>query len=280
MELLNSFMIHAFDTCFMFESFVLGTIQGIAEWLPVSSEGMIFLVKSNFFSSDEGILEIARLALFLHFGTFLAALVFFRKEVFSLIKDLFLWNKISKSKKSILLFFIISTLISGVLGLILLKVADNFGSKIEDYGKYITFFVGILLLITAWLQIKAKKGGVKTEYDLKTKDGILLGIAQGFAALPGLSRSGLTVASLMIRKFNPETAIKLSFLMSLPIVLAGNIILNLDSFKPNANNMVGLLASFIFGLITIKFLLKFAKKINFGWFIFGFAVLTILSALI
>jgi undecaprenyl-diphosphatase len=178
------------------------------------------------------------------------------------------------------MFFIISTLISGLLGIVLLKMADNFGERIENYGNYITFFVGILLLVTAWLQLKAKKGGIRTEYDLKIKDGIFLGIAQGFAALPGLSRSGLTVASLMIRKFNPESAIKLSFLMSLPIVLDGNIILNFDYFKFDANNMVGLLASFVFGLITIKYLLKIAKKVNFGWFIFGFAVLTILSALV
>jgi undecaprenyl-diphosphatase len=71
------------------ESFILGTIQGIAEWLPVSSEGLIFLVKSNFFNNNESILEIARLGLFLHFGTFLAALVFFQERSFLFNKKSF-----------------------------------------------------------------------------------------------------------------------------------------------------------------------------------------------
>lgn len=264
----------------MFESLILGIIQGIAEWLPVSSEGLIFLVKSNFFNNGETVSEIVQIALFLHFGTFLAALIYFRKEVFSLIKDLINWKKTNRKKREILKFFIISTLISGILGIIFLKTIDNFSSNIENFSNFITLIIGALLLITAFLQIRTKKGGAKTEYDLKLKDGFILGIAQGFAALPGLSRSGLTVASLMIRKFNSETAIKLSFLMSLPIVLAGNIILNLNMFRFDSINLIGLLASFIFGLLTINILLKIAKKINFGYFILGFAVLTALSVFI
>ena len=95
----------------------------------------------------------------------------------------------------------------------------------------------------------------------KTGDGVLLGVAQGLAALPGLSRSGLTVSVLLLRKFDGATALKLSFLVSLPIVLFGNLFLNLNDFAFSAEALVGLFFSFLFGILTIDLLLKAAKKI-------------------
>ncbi len=266
----------------MLESIILGTIQGIAEWLPVSSEGMIFLVKSNFFYNGESIKEIAGLALFLHFGTFLAALVYFRKDVWLLIKELFNYKKAKEKNKKVINFLIISTLISGILGYGLLTWVDSLGveENIEVFTKYINLIIGLFLLVTAYLLIKAKREGERTEGSLNKSDNIILGLTQTFASLPGLSRSGLTVSALLIRKFNSETAIKLSFLMSLPIVLAGNIILNFKEFSLNINSFFGLLFSFAFGLLTINILLKLAKKINFGYFVLIFGVLMIIASLL
>ena len=264
----------------MLEVIILGIVQGIAEWLPVSSEGMIFLIKTNFFGGGDFI-DIARLALFLHLGTFLAALVYFRKEVAVLLRSLINYNKAGENTKKILNFLIVSTLISGVLGLFLLKVFESMEAMIIDSTRFITLMIGVLLLITAFLQFKAKKGELeKDSSKIEKKDGIKLGIVQGFAALPGLSRSGLTVSALLLRKFNEETALKLSFLMSLPIVLGGNIILNLNNFSFNSSMLVGLVFSFVFGLITIDILLKFARKVNFTIFILMFAILTIFSVFI
>jgi undecaprenyl-diphosphatase len=273
----------------MLESIILGTIQGIAEWLPVSSEGMIFLVKSNFFYNGESIKEIAGLALFLHFGTFLAALVYFRKDVWVLFKELKMLlpkavrplserSDRSNANKKVLVFLIISTLISGVLGYGLLIWVNSLGAEnnVEVFTKYINLIIGVLLLITAYLLIKAKRGGERTDESLKISDGVILGLTQTFASLPGLSRSGLTVSALLLRKFNSESAIKLSFLMSLPIVLAGNIVLNLGEFSLSINSFLALLFSFAFGFLTINILLKVAKKINFGYFVLVFGVLMIL----
>lgn len=110
-------------------------------------------------------------------------------------------------------------------------------------------------------------------------ESLILGAAQGVAEwLPGLSRSGLTVAALLLRQFDDEVALKLSFLLSLPIVLAGNILLNSEYLYFNLSNLVALAASFIFGLLSIHWLLALARRINFGYFTLVFGLLVIASA--
>jgi len=259
----------------MLEGATLGVIQGIAEWLPVSSEGMIALVETNFFGkSDVG--GIVRLALFLHLGTFLAALIYLRREVKAILISLIRYRSSTPEERSILHFLIISTIFSGLLGITLLKGLEQFESQIEFSGRTLTALIGILLLVTAWLQLKKKDFGTRMAGDLNSKDSILLGLAQGLAVLPGLSRSGLTVSVLLLRKVDDENALKLSFLLSLPIVLAGNIILNLEMFTSISSAALwGLVLSFIFGLATIHILIKLARKINFGYFvgIFGFLMI-------
>jgi len=264
----------------MFESFILGTIQGVAEWLPISSEGMISLVRVNFFG-DNNLEDIIRIALFLHLGTFFSALIYFRKDVIKIIKDLFKYKVAKTEDKKLLNFLIVSTIISGTIGFILLKVILGLSESSDFSGRLITVIVGILLLLTAFLQLnKSARETNKSIGDLKFIDGVLLGIAQGFAVLPGLSRSGVTVATLLLRNFDDIQALRLSFLMSLPIVLGGNILLNMGTPIFSIENLVGLIFAFIFGLLTIHFLLKLAKKINFGYFVLIFGVLVVLSVFI
>ncbi|MFP4514482.1 MAG: undecaprenyl-diphosphate phosphatase [Parcubacteria group bacterium] len=264
----------------MIESLIIGAAQGIAEWLPVSSEGIIVLMKANFFASTETLSEAIHYSLFLHFGTFLAALVYFRKKVWILLKNLFNYKKASDENKKTLNFLILGTLVSGVLGIIFLEIIDKFTVDISAIAQVITIIIAVMLFITAYLQLRVKKGGYKDEKDLRYFDGIMIGVVQAFAALPGLSRSGLTVSALLMSKFNKQSALQLSFLLSLPLVLAGNIVLNLDKFSFNLNSLVALLASFVFGWLTIKYLLKLAQKINFGYFVLFFAIITLLAALI
>jgi len=270
----------------MAESIILGIVQGIAEWLPVSSEGLIFLIKANFFPGEESLTDILKLALFLHLGTFLAALVYFKKDVWLLLKALFNDKKADKKTKSILDFLIIATIISGLLGLLFIKVLDSVEIDVAQGSRAITLLVGLLLLVTAFLQFKVnyrKKTvscSVNEDADrskIKKRDGVILGIVQSLAVLPGLSRSGLTVSALLIRKFDESKALKLSFLMSLPIVLGGNIILAIDSFSLSLEMFVALVFSFVFGLITIDLLLRLARKVNFAIFVLIFAILTIAS---
>jgi undecaprenyl-diphosphatase len=257
---------------------ILGAIQGITEWLPVSSSGILTILNSNFFGVYN-ISELIHMALFLHFGTFLAALIYFRKDVFLLIKSLFNYKKSGKNTKKVLNFLLLSTLISGFIGLIILKVLTSFENYFEVTGKTITAFVAVLLLFTGFIQIKIKNFGLKKVDELKNRDGILLGFMQGLASLPGISRSGITISTLLLKKFDDTTTLRLSFLMSMPIVLFGNIFLNFLDFTQFVNfaSFIGLLSSFIFGLLTIHLLMKISKKINFGWFILIFAFIMLCS---
>jgi len=261
----------------MFEGIIFGIIQGIAEWLPVSSEGVIVLVKVNFFGGG-GLEDIVKFALFLHLGTALAAIVYFRKEVREVFKTLCNYKKATKENKKIFDFLFISTLISGLLGLFLLKIFADAENSLKLSSDVVNFTIGAFLIVTAFLQLKRKRGEHhRTSRELEKADGIALGVAQGFAALPGLSRSGLTVASLLFRKFDEEHALRLSFLMSIPIVLAGNVLLNIKEFSLTSENIFGFIFSFIFGIATIHLFLKLAKKVNFGYFLLIFGMLMMAS---
>lgn len=273
-ELISSY------TTGMLESIVLGIVQGIFEWLPVSSEGMIVLIKSNFFPGSS-LEEIVRFAFFLHIGTFFAALIYFREEVKKLFSTLIHFSDAGKEEKSVFKFILFTTLISGVLGMILLKLADNFQSEFEQNAKYINLTIGILLIITGFLQLKAKScsfGKTRNTKELSSADSLIIGIMQGFSSLPGLSRSGLTVVGLLFRKYSQENALRLSFLLSLPIVLLVNVVLNYkDIVSLNSEKILAVLTSFVFGLLTIHILLKIARKINFGYFVLLFAGFLIIS---
>ncbi|MCF7820655.1 MAG: undecaprenyl-diphosphate phosphatase [Candidatus Pacebacteria bacterium] len=264
----------------MIEALILGALQGIAEWLPVSSEGLIFIVKTNFFPGEETLTELVSYALFLHLGTFLAALIYFWKDVKKLLLALFKYKKATKEIQGTLKFLIISSVISGILGVLFLELLEIFDFNITDFSKWLTLVVALLLFITAFLQIKGGEGGHRGPAEVKNKDAFILGLVQSLAALPGLSRSGLTVSALLISNFKKQSALYLSFLMSLPIVLGGNIILNLNTIDLSLPAIVALATSFIFGLITIKALLALAKKINFGYFVLMFAVLTLIAVFI
>ena len=259
--------------------FILGIIQGISEWLPISSSAMISLVSSNFFQITDPSMLI-KSALFLHIGTFLAALVYFRKDVADLTKTAFKYKYSDEKNKKTLQFIAITTLITGIIGFIILEIITNYESSLELTGKTITLFIGILLLFTGIIQIKITQRGLKTEREIKNSDSALLGVSQGLATLPGISRSGITTSILLLRKFDDTTALRLSFLMSLPVVLGANIILNIKEFSLTSPAIYGLFSSFLLGLLTIHTLMKLSKKINFGWFVLIFAGLTLLSLLL
>lgn len=264
----------------MFAQFVLGAIQGIAEWLPVSSEGLIILVRTNIFPVEQSVADAIREALFLHMGTFFAALVYFRRDVARLLRAPFKGQGAMPGTKPLFLFLAISTLLSGAIGFSIAEGEQHaIAPAIGEYAGWINIGIGLMLVITGGLLLVAhRSAGIKRETrHLNWVDGVLLGVVQGFAAVPGLSRSGLTVSALLLRRVREEDALRISFLMSLPIVFAANIVFNLPLlFDIDAAHLVGLAASFVFGLLTIHILLRVAKRINFGKFVLAFGVLLLL----
>ena len=260
----------------MLYSFLLGAIQGVAEWLPVSSEGLIVFIETYFGGAE--LTEVIRLALFLHFGTFLAALVYFRREVWELLLGILNYGKANAEIRGLIRFYFVATLVSGGLGFGILKMIEGVEENFALAGRVVLIALGGLLLVTGGLQVLRKSSVGRESREVHLIDSVLVGLAQGFAVFPGLSRSGLTTAMLLLRNFKEETALKLSFILSMPIVLAGNILLNYDRFSFSSQNFAGLLAAFLFGIATIHVMLKVAERVRFGPFVMGFAGLVFLSA--
>lgn len=263
----------------MLENIVLGSLQGITEWLPISSEAVLVLGQT-FFGTEKSLEEMIMFSLFLHMGTFLAALIYFRRDVIHISKNLLRYRKADAHTKRIITFLVLATSVSGAIGILLYQLVLEAAEEVALTGKGITLAIGMLLLITAWLQLKKRNEPTRTEESLNPCDGALLGIAQGLAVLPGISRSGITVAALLLRGLDDTTSLRLSFLLSLPIVLAGNIFLNIKMFAFDAAAFMGLFFSFVFGILTIHYLLRIASRINFGYFILIFGVVTIASVFI
>ncbi len=263
----------------MIEQLVLGIIQGIAEWLPISSEGMIVLAETFLFgkSNLQGMIESA---LFLHLGSALATIVYFRKDIIQLFKGLSLRPQPLSTTMPLFKFLLGATLISGSLGLIFLKFITQTVNQHPSAIRFIVVILALCLLITALLQLKVKQKGHRASSQITWRDTWLLGIVQAFATLPGLSRSGLTVSFLLFQNFSADEAVRISFLMSIPIVLAGNLVLSMTHYVFQWQSLIGLAVAFLTSLVMIDLLIKAAKRMNFGWFILAMSLLVGLSALL
>lgn len=258
----------------LIEAVILGIVQGVTEWLPVSSEGVNSLIMVKFFG--RGLVDAVSIAVWLHAGTLLAATVYFRSEIGKILENVppYLKNVRADSYYSkITSFLIISTFVTGIVGLPVLLLGLT---KIDFSGELATAFIGVLLIITGVIQKYVKKPVSGKE--VKLVDSIIVGCAQAFSILPGLSRSGLTVSALLLRKYRAEDALKLSFLMSIPAVLFVEIGLGLlKKIVFDAYTLLAVALSFAFGLLTIGWLMRISKELNFGNFCIFLGLLSIAS---
>lgn len=259
----------------IFEAIILGIIQGITEWLPISSQGMTSLIMINVF--NKSLADSLPIAIWLHTGTLLSAVVYFRKDVKEIITEIpaYLTSRDLRQKKgSLITFLLISTLITGIIGLPLILLATG----IEDFsGKLATALIGLLLIITGLLQISASNMEKKRDKPV-IMDSLIVGIAQGFAALPGISRSGITVSTLLLRNIEASQALRLSFLMSIPAVIAADLgmgAMGLLSF--DIASMLALFFAFIVGILTIDLFIKAAKIFDFSKFCIALGIISILA---
>ena len=241
----------------MFEYIILGVLQGIFEWLPISSEGVVVLA-GQFFRADFNLVDIA---LFLHLGTFFAVLIYFRRD----------WVKILTFKdKKMLKFLSITTIVALAVSYPIYGAIRNIA-----IGSSLLILVGFGLLFTAYFSKKKKKLNI-SENNLA----IISGVLQGLAVIPGLSRSGATIFGLSLKKDNSLEILKTSYLMSGPVVLASSFYLLLNDSSLVLVMWPALIASFIVGLLTLSILLKFSKKIDFFNFLLFFSGLCFAGAII
>lgn len=232
-----------------FEAIVLGLVQGLTEYLPVSSSGHLVLFQ-KFFGLKENVLLFDILV---HLGTLIPLLIIFWQEIWSIIKKP--WGRLP-------LLIIVGTIPTALIGL----GFKDFVERLFESGRTlgIEFIITGLILWFAENQKSGHKTLAKTSYF----DAIFIGIAQGLAILPAISRSGLTISGALLRQLDREWAAKFSFLLSIPAIL-GAAVLDLKDFVGNAQSLdrvnltpylAGFIAAMISGYFAVKFMLEILRK--------------------
>ena len=259
----------------LIQAILMGIVQGLSEFLPISSSAHLVFT-SNFYKVFKGI-EIAQesnqeifLDIMLHLGTLIAVLIFFRKEVSQILKALYfgLKNKdYSKEDFKTGVYIGLGTIITILIAYPLNEVAGSLVFMPAIVG-LLLIFTGFLLLYSEYL---AKK--ITNKKPITLKSAILMAIAQGLAAIPGFSRSGLTIATGLMSGNDRTTAAKYSFLLSIPIILIASMfypLLKIDLTEILTYNwpaiIVGTIVSTIVGYLCIKYFLKFVGKFSLATF--------------
>lgn len=258
---------------------VVGILQGVLEWLPVSSEGSVALVLTVLSSADPG--TAVRLSLFLHAGTGLAAGVYYRSDFRSYLTSVSTLTD-TRSREGVELRFLgIATAVSGLVGgglYVAVKQAFSNAATVP-----FVVLIGLLLVVTGVLQRAASGRYVEERTQPGWLDAVLVGAGQGLALLPGVSRSGTTTSILLLRGYPGELSFRLSFLLAVPASLAAGGLAVLDGGVPAVAPgpaVLALAASALVGYATIGGLLAFVRRVEFWAVCVGFGALTLAGAVL
>lgn len=260
------------------QAILMGIVQGLSEFLPISSSAHLVFT-SNFYKVFKGI-EIVQQSneevffdIMVHLGTLIAVLIFFRKDIINICKALFHALKTkdwSSHEAKLGLYIILGTFITLLLAVPINEFAASLVFRPEIVG-ILLFITGFVLLLSEYMSkhVMAKKDKV----DFKTS--VMIGLAQGLAALPGFSRSGWTIAAGLFGGLDRSTAARYSFLLSIPIILGASMVyplVKIDVHEALSYNwhaiIAGTIVSGIVGYLCIKYFMKFVAKFSLG--IFGY----------
>ncbi len=247
----------------IFQAIILGIVQGLTELLPISSSAHLNIIPWILNWQMPESFDVA-----LHLGTLLAITLFFFKDWIALLKGGY--NQVVNKKKStegkLFWYIVIVTIPTGIVSLVLDKASDMI---CETFGIEMILIALALIVLGIILYIVDKKS--KSEVSLENmtfKQSFLIGLSQAIAAaFPGTSRSGITMTVARALKLDRESAAKYSFLLSTPIILAA-VLVSIKDFEFTFAFLMGVLASFLSGILVIKFLLDYLKKGSFK----GFAI--------
>ena len=229
---------------------ILGFVQGMTEFLPVSSSGHLVLLSRWF-----GIEDSLFVSIVLHFATLLSICVVLRKEVSSIIK-----NPFSKQAKNL----IFATIPTCLIAIVLMPLINQ---SFEGKALPFCFLITAIFLLCSQVFLK------KESHHIKRKDAVLMGIAQGLAAFPGISRAGATISAGLCSGADKNDVSKFSFLMSIPIIILSMLLeiykiinLNID-IKVNVIGIIfAFIVAFLIGVFSIKTMIKLMQKANLKWF--------------
>mgnify|MGYP001469640381 FL=1 len=241
-------------------AFILGFVQGLTEFLPVSSSGHLEIVKS-IFNADFSAKESMLMTVVLHFATALSTICIFRKDIIQILIGLF--SKEETTQRVFSLKIIISMIPAVIIGVLWEEIIENLFN-----GQLI--LVGIMLIITALLLFLADRSK-PTNKDVSFKNSFFIGIAQAIAILPGISRSGATIATSVLLGIDKESAAKFSFLMVVPLIFGkmfkdiidGALLVEQINFL---SLLIGFLAAFSTGLLACTWMIKLVKRSQLKYF--------------
>lgn len=273
----------------LFESILMGIIQGITEFLPVSSSGHLAIFKNLFGLEDTGLV----FDVLLHVGTLIAIFIVFYKDIWELIVNglgiiadtfvnvgIFFKNLTGEKKEKkteyrkvistpyrrFAMLVIVTTIPTGVMGIVFNDIIESASTAL--------IIPGICLLITGTLLLIADNtpDGKKNENNVTYKNATVVGVCQGIATLPGISRSGTTIVACLVSKMDRKFAVKYSFIMSIPVILGAAVLEVKDVLKADVsggeivNYIIGMLVAAVVGYICIKTMLNVVRKKKFKGF--------------
>ena len=256
------------------DAIILGVIQGLTEFLPVSSSGHLEITReildTNQLPSDNLLMTSV-----LHFATALSTILVFREDIYNLIKGLF--DKENKTSKSYVIKILIAIVPAGLIGFLL-------SDEIEFLFSGNMILVGIMLIITGTLLFLTKILKTKN-FKISSIHALIIGLSQAFAVIPGISRSGATICTSLFLGNNKSEAAKFSFLIVIPVIFGAILkdVLSGDIFDNEIKIsilIIGFISSFLTGVLACKLMLKIVANNNLIYFSFYCFVLGIISIFI
>ena len=249
----------------------LGIIQGLTEFLPVSSSGHLLLFRKLFGLAEAGLL----LDTMLHLGTLLAILIIFRRDI---------WDMIRKPFSHLTLLVIVGTIPTAIIGLLFKDVFEDLARTGATVG-WEFLVTGFVL----WFADSSKHKGYKKIEQITFVDAIIVGVLQGMAILPAISRSGLTIAGAFFRKIDRASAAKFSFLLSIPAIMGAVVIQVPDVMEMGQAAIgyralaIGTLVAAVTGYLAVKWMLAIIQKGSlkvFAVYVWALGVLVIIAQLL
>lgn len=240
----------------MLEAILLGFVQGLTEFIPVSSSGHLELIQQIFGFASENFHIFLE---FVNIGTLLALLIYFRKRIFKICQNVF-----KERNYKLALNILITSIPAGIIGLLLSHFIE--GNSFFSSLYTVCIAMGIVGLLMIAIDKLPHMSELRSENDLTPARALTIGLAQVFALIPGVSRSGSTIVTGRLMGMNSESAAGYSFLASIPIMCGVCLKLFLDGdsqayfFENLGAVLISNLVAFVVGLVALKFLLKYLKK--------------------
>jgi undecaprenyl-diphosphatase len=263
---------------------ILGIVQGISEWLPISSKTQVLVASTYLLHLN--FQQAYSFGLFMEVGTILAAIIYFRREMVSLIRAITMRG--SHEENRLLIYVVVATVITAIIATPLYLYADSITEVPIGIPMLIIGAVLIIDAIVIRYSRKRKSHATNTRKlkDLKIRDYAIVGIAQGIAALPGVSRSGMTTSFMLLMKIEPDEAFRLSFIVGI-FASAGAFALTMLASHANLSSalssvgtiglVVAIATATIISLLLIDFLLKVAGRSEIVYLTAALGILAIIG---